>query len=212
MDANGFDLLAFPSNGDVPFADADENIASMQHALQNGIKYANGGRALKHLGVPCITVPMGTMEDKAMPVGITFASKAWADNDLLRYAFAYENAFKRRTLPTKTPELPTDQIPLISKDLMGALVEVSIRSISVQGILTPSDSDLDVRFTAFVDGVAAEDVAVKAGKWPFDRKLTMPKVHEKYPTLATVPKNHFMLTFVVKTSSGRCAARMLLIE
>ncbi|KAI4715631.1 hypothetical protein E4T48_08169 [Aureobasidium sp. EXF-10727] len=46
MDSNCYDLLAFPTNGDVSRADADENIESMLHALQTGINYANGGRAL----------------------------------------------------------------------------------------------------------------------------------------------------------------------
>jgi Asp-tRNAAsn/Glu-tRNAGln amidotransferase A subunit and related amidases len=109
MDVEGLDLLAFPTNGDVPFANADEDLDSMCHALQDGIKYANGGRALKHLGVPCITVPMGEMEDKSMPVGITFTTKGWADQDLLRFAFSYENSFKRRTMPPRAPELPTDK-------------------------------------------------------------------------------------------------------
>jgi Asp-tRNA(Asn)/Glu-tRNA(Gln) amidotransferase A subunit family amidase len=59
MEACDLDLLAFPTNGDVPFANADEDLNSMRHALQDGIKYANGTRALKHLGVPCITIPMG---------------------------------------------------------------------------------------------------------------------------------------------------------
>ena len=84
----------------------------MQHALQDGIKYSNGGRALKHLGVPCITLPMGLMASKQMPVGITFATKAYADNDLLRYAYAYETISRKRTAPLLAPALSTDLILL----------------------------------------------------------------------------------------------------
>ncbi|KAF5010139.1 hypothetical protein FDECE_3685 [Fusarium decemcellulare] len=112
LDSNGFDLVAFPTNGDVAYADADETLESMLHALQDGIKYANGGRALKHLGIPCITVPMGTTADKKMPVGITFCSKAWEDSHLLRSAFAYEAGSQKRTTPPLTPPLPSDSISL----------------------------------------------------------------------------------------------------
>ncbi|KAF4454824.1 amidase family protein [Fusarium austroafricanum] len=227
MDANGFDLLAFPTNGDVPFANADEDMASMLHALQDGIKYANGGRALKHLGVPCVTVPMGTMADKHMPVGITFATKAWKDNDLLRYAFAYENATNRRSLPPKTPELSSDRIPLVKKDLSGSQIELSVEkiasehveddqseitSVTVQGTITPFDPSLGLSLVAYVDGDNAQQIAVDAGKWSFKQQLARPKTHDKYPTTAPVPKDHFMLTFVAKTVGGRCTAKMLLVR
>ncbi|KAI5459605.1 amidase family protein [Mariannaea sp. PMI_226] len=227
MQTHGLDLLAFPTNGDVPFANADEDLDSMHHALQDGIKYANGGRALKHLGVPCITVPMGEMADKAMPVGITFATQGWADQDLLRFAFAYETASKRRTLPPRAPELPTDKIPLESRDLTATKPEVSIeqivsdvveddqfeiRSVSIKGTVNSTDSSVKLSsFTAFVDGNPSE-VSVTDGMWTFDRQLSRCKTHEKYPTLAKVSKDHFMLTFVAKVSNGRCAARMVLVE
>lgn len=227
MHVNGLDLLAFPTNGDVPFANADEDLDSMRHALQDGIKYANGGRALKHLGVPCITVPMGEMEDKAMPVGITFATKGWADQDLLRFAFAYENSFKRRTIPGRAPKLPTDDVSLLSQCLTTSKPELSVeqvlseaieddqsevRSVTVHGRVTLPDPIQISSFTVFVDGKASDGVSVKAGRWSFNSQLTRRKTHDKYPTLAKVPKDHFMLTFVAKASNGRCAAQMVLIE
>ncbi|ODM17691.1 hypothetical protein SI65_06479 [Aspergillus cristatus] len=120
MDANGFDLIAFPTNGDIPYADSDEDPESMFHALQDGIKYANGGRALKHVGIPCITVPMGNMEGKDMPVGLTLATKAYADSDLLRYSYAYENTSRLRIPPPLTPSIPSDYIPLGNSCLRGS--------------------------------------------------------------------------------------------
>ncbi|WAO96172.1 Hypothetical protein NCS54_01383600 [Fusarium falciforme] len=228
MEACDLDLLAFPTNGDVPFANADEDLNSMRHALQDGIKYANGTQALKHLGVPCITVPMGEMKDKAMPVGITFATKAWTDQDLLRFAFAYENAFARRTLPPRAPELPTDQIPLMGRVLTTLKPKLSIeqitsrpveddhseiRSVSVQGTVTLEDPEVQISsFIVFVDGKASGSVPVEAGMWSLDLELSRRKTKDKYPTLAKVPKDYFMLTFVAKASNGRCAAEMVLVD
>ncbi|KAJ4218160.1 hypothetical protein NW759_008753 [Fusarium solani] len=228
MEACDLDLLAFPTNGDVPFANADEDLNSMRHALQDGIKYANGTRALKHLGVPCITIPMGEMKDKAMPVGITFATEAWTDQDLLRFAFAYEYAFTRRTLPPRAPELPTDQIPLMRRVLTTLKPKLSveqitsrpieddhseIRSVSVQGTVTLADPEVQISsFIVFVDGRASGSVPVEAGMWSLALELSRSKTKDKYPTLAKVPKGYFMLTFVAKASNGRCAAEMVLID
>ncbi|KAG7149855.1 Trichothecene biosynthesis transcription regulator TRI10 like protein [Verticillium longisporum] len=55
LDEHGCDAIVFPTNGDVPRADAEEVLSSMQHALRDGVKYSNGTRALKHMGVPAIT-------------------------------------------------------------------------------------------------------------------------------------------------------------
>lgn len=61
------DLVVFPSCGDVGRADVDTNDESARHALQNGVKYATGNRAIRHMGVPTCSVPMGTMERTRMP-------------------------------------------------------------------------------------------------------------------------------------------------
>ena len=66
---------------------------------------ANGNLAIRHLGIPTVTVPMGTMADIGMPVGLTFAGRAYDDNALLRYASAFEAIRHRRTAPKRTPRL-----------------------------------------------------------------------------------------------------------
>lgn len=228
MNLQGLDLLAFPTNGDVSFANADEDLDSMHHAVQDGVKYANGGWALKHLDVPCITVPMGEMEEKGMPVGITLATKGWADQDLLRFAFAYENASKRRTIPRRAPAHHTDKVPLVYRPLTTVrpvllLDHISsetikdngteIRSVSINGRVASADPCVQVSsLTVFVDGQPSDGLLVKAGIWSFERQLARPKMHDKYPTLEKVPKDNFMPTFVAKTTNGRCAAEILLVE
>jgi amidase len=106
----GLDGIVFPANGDVARADLDECTESMDHALQNGVVYSNGDRAIRHLGIPTVTVPMGWMTDTKMPVGLTFATRAYADSDILGFACAYERITCRRTVPYRTPSLPSNKI------------------------------------------------------------------------------------------------------
>lgn len=110
MDHNGVDAIVFPANGDVGKADLDMNDDSARHALQNGVKYSNGNRALRHMGVPTVSVTMGLIKSKAMPVNLTFAGKHGQDCDLLRYAYLYEQATRQRVQPPVTPPLPTDSL------------------------------------------------------------------------------------------------------
>jgi amidase len=49
---------------------------------------------------------MGTMADIGMPVGLTFAGRAYDDVALLTYAAAFEATGRRRTAPPRTPPLP----------------------------------------------------------------------------------------------------------
>ncbi|KAH7063935.1 amidase signature domain-containing protein [Paraphoma chrysanthemicola] len=109
MDANNLDVIAFPAQGDVGLADLETNYESTKHSLTNGVKYSNGNRAIRHLGVPTVSVPMGVMPEKEMPVNITFAGKAYHDTSLLGYAYAYEQATKKR-IPPPLPGLVTDDI------------------------------------------------------------------------------------------------------
>ncbi|OBT92030.2 hypothetical protein VE01_10281 [Pseudogymnoascus verrucosus] len=111
MDSLGLDMVVFPANGDVGKADVETNLASAEHALKNGVKYSNGNRALRHLGIPTVSVTMGMMADTGMPVNLTFAGKAMDDINLLRYAYAFEQKSRRRVPPPITPPLSSDEIP-----------------------------------------------------------------------------------------------------
>lgn len=106
MDQLGLDAVLFPTVADVGPADADVNLASADIAWCNGIWVANGNLAIRHLGVPTVTVPMGVMADIGMPVGLTFAGRAYDDSALLRLASAYESTGSKRLIPPRTPPLP----------------------------------------------------------------------------------------------------------
>ncbi|RDS88217.1 amidase [Pseudomonas fluorescens] len=107
MDKLGLDAVLFPTVADVGPADADVNEASADIAWSNGVWVANGNLAIRHLGVPTVTVPMGVMADIGMPVGLTFAGRAYDDSALLRFAAAYEATGSKRLIPPRTPPLAT---------------------------------------------------------------------------------------------------------
>lgn len=101
----GLDAVLFPTVADVGPADADVNEQSADIAWSNGVWVANGNLAIRHLGVPTVTVPMGVMTDIGMPVGLTFAGRAYDDSSLLRLAHAFESLGARRVVPPRTPAL-----------------------------------------------------------------------------------------------------------
>ena len=105
MDGLGLDAVLFPTVADVGPADADVNPVSADIAWSNGVWVANGNLAIRHLGVPTVTVPMGVMADIGMPVGLTFAGRAYDDSALLRFAAAFEATGSKRLIPPRTPPL-----------------------------------------------------------------------------------------------------------
>lgn len=106
MDAARLDAVIFPTVADVGPADMDVNPESADRGWSNGVWVANGNLVPRHLGVPTVTVPMGTMADIGMPVGLTFAGRAYDDTLLLTLAAAFEATGARRTAPPRTPPLP----------------------------------------------------------------------------------------------------------
>ena len=102
---NNFDAAIFPTLSDIAPSDADKNPVSSEIAWRNGVWVATGNLAIRHLGIPTVTVPMGTAADIHMPFGLTFAGAAYSDTTLIRLATAFEALRPRRTVPSRTPEL-----------------------------------------------------------------------------------------------------------
>lgn len=108
MDDLELDAVVFPAVADVGPADMDVNAASADLGWRNGTWIANGNLTVRHLGIPTVTVPMGLMADIGMPIGLTFAGRAYDDSALLRLAAAFEAIGapgERRTAPPRTPRL-----------------------------------------------------------------------------------------------------------
>ncbi|MCK2037833.1 amidase [Microbacterium sp. SSW1-49] len=108
MDGLRLDAVVFPAVADVGPADMDVNVASADLGWRNGVWIANGNLAIRHLGIPTVTVPMGVMRDIGMPIGLTFAGRAYDDANLLRLAAGFEAIGApgaRRVPPPRTPPL-----------------------------------------------------------------------------------------------------------
>jgi Asp-tRNA(Asn)/Glu-tRNA(Gln) amidotransferase A subunit family amidase len=111
MSAQNYDFVAFPAGGDVARANADVDDKSAQPTWANGVKYSHSNRALRLLGIPSVTAPMGILEDSKMPMSLTFLGRAYDDLSLLQAGYAYEQESKRRVVPPLTPPLQSDEIP-----------------------------------------------------------------------------------------------------
>lgn len=152
MRAEGIDAVAFPTQADVGPADADVNPASADIAWRNGVWVSNGNLVPRHLGIPTVTVPMGTMTDTRMPVGLTLAGPAYSDTRLVQLAQAIAALGERRTTPPRTPALPDEALfadprPAAEGDL----------SVAVDDVVRDGER---VSVTATVAGGTAVDVAL----------------------------------------------------
>ncbi len=70
-----------------------------EHNLDALLFENNNGAAMPaKAGYPSITVPAGYTR-KGMPVGVTFSGMSWSEAKLISFAYAYEQATKRRIKP-----------------------------------------------------------------------------------------------------------------
>ncbi len=152
MDRLGLDAVVFPAVADVGPADADVSPASADLAWRNGVWVANGNLAIRHLGIPTVTVPMGLMDDTGMPAGLTFAGRGWDDALLLTLAAAFEALGNRRSPPPRTPGL--DQPPAVPVQ-PGAVprLRVSARAAGAGATELTVDTDAPV-LAVTIDGMA----------------------------------------------------------
>ena len=102
---NRFDAVIFPTLTDVAPSDADTNVDSADLAWRNGVWVATGNLAIRHLGIPTVTVPMGIANDIKMPFGLTIVGAAYSDARLLGYGSIFEALCPRRQAPPRTPNL-----------------------------------------------------------------------------------------------------------
>lgn len=158
---NRIDAVVFPSAADVGPADADINPTSADVAWRNGVWVSNGNLVPRHLGIPTVTIPMGTMDDTGMPVGLTVAGPAYSDTTLLQLARSIEASRSRRVAPSRTPRLTDEQVfehPRRAGDGELSVAVVDVHHRPDQGAdelsfgITVSGGAVD-QVVAFVDGV-----------------------------------------------------------
>ena len=56
-------------------------------------------------GFPAMNVPMGFTRGDRLPAGMTIYGRAWSEPELLKLAYAYEQATHHRRAPSTTPPL-----------------------------------------------------------------------------------------------------------
>lgn len=227
--ARGLDAVVFPACGDVGRADADRNEASARDAWRNGVLYSNGNCAMRKFGIPSVSVPMGAMEDTGMPVNLTFATGAYRDNELFGYAFAFEKRHCGRTVPGRTPALPTDEIPaapivnssgLVNGGSKGGRLAPELEAsaqrtaddnkVRLAGSVKSSQAGGLKSLEVFVDGVKASELDVEDGEW---NAVVEPKTRwEGRPEEKNVPDpNLSMIIVLAVAKNGRAAGKLLFV-
>ncbi len=225
MDRQGLDAIVFPANSDIGRADSDVNHESSQFAWTNGVKYSNGNQAIRHLGVPTVSVPMGLMDDTKMPINLTFAGKAYEDIKLLEYAYAFEAATKHRAVPPLVPGLDTDvlktprsegfatlthaetaQIEVLSqsKEIVGSTVSVQARgSLKLGG-----NTRVEV-LSCYVNGNPVE-VTVEGNQWQLATTYAKTARDSTWSRWSS-PAAHQVIVILVASFSNTPAAGKLLL-
>ncbi|EXJ91140.1 hypothetical protein A1O1_04249 [Capronia coronata CBS 617.96] len=219
LDEQNLHAVVWPCAGDVGRADADVNEDSAREAWRNGVLYSNGNCVIRQCGIPTVNVTMGLMEDTKMPVNLTFATKAYQDNDILRYAYAFEAGSKARIPPPRTPQLETDTVPLKSRGSLAkepptltAQVESSKvkggEGLAISGSVSCDCAGGLESLEVFVDGEAVSDVNVEGSKW--SAKVERPSTVELREKEKAVPAlNTAMIVVTASAKNGRSAGQLL---
>lgn len=186
MDRLGLDAVAFPTVADVGQADSDYNALSQKAAWRNGVWVANGNQAIRHLGIPTVTVCMGIMADVAMPVGITFAGRGYEDNKLLAFAYAFEASRRRRPPPGRTPSLPEESLFLHGNGTQANAKSPSYtEALSWEAAVLPVGAD--GRFAIRVEGEVAENEAGHLHLFVNGRPLSVRRVGRRFFGVVRLP-------------------------
>ena len=215
MTENNLDPIAFPAQGAVGLADLEFNLDSTKHSLQNGVKYSNGNRAIRHLGVPTVSVPMGVLEGKGMPVNITFAGRAYGDGELLGCAYAFERATGRRVRPP-LEGLATDVAGggvVRVRDGKALELDVETRSKGLGegkvGIEISGTIGTDAEVQVFVDGKEAWSESVTAGSWSVQLEHAPVRKECLGWDLKPLPPKKAMVIVVARGKNGKETARLM---
>lgn len=223
LDKLGLDAVVFPANGDVGAANADKDEEASLFAWRNGVKYSNGNRPIRHLGIPTISVPMGVMEDTKMPVNLTFAGKAYEDIDLLRYGYAFELASKRRIQPPDVPILSSDRIPVSdesdnssSQNPLELAVEEQAKQVHDSKVLVRIQGsvrgfgDRPVRLTCYVNGEPC-DAIMENGKWFITTSYPTSERDDPWEMWKSPALNQTIVVITAHTGARATAGKLVLL-
>jgi Asp-tRNA(Asn)/Glu-tRNA(Gln) amidotransferase A subunit family amidase len=217
MDKLGLDAVVFPSTADVGAAKADVDKDASLFAWSNGVKYSNGNRPIRHLGVPTISVPMGVMEDTKMPVNLTFAGKAYKDNSLLKYGYAYEMASKCRVLPPLVPPLDSDHVSgesILSPQSLEIVIETQAKEIRSSDVIIKvggsSKGDPLKTVCCYVNGQPC-DTILDNGKWSASASYPVSERDGRWEKWASPALKQTIVVVTGYTEQGSAAGKLILL-
>ncbi|MBI1764774.1 MAG: amidase [Acidobacteria bacterium] len=95
MENDKLDAIIYPT-----WSNAPRKVGDMQSPAGDNSQILS-----PQTGFPAITVPMG-FTNGSLPAGITFLGRLFSEPDLIRVAYAYEQATKQRRPPVLFPPLP----------------------------------------------------------------------------------------------------------
>lgn len=218
MDDNGLDVVVFPAAGDVGREAAEVSDEAAVPTWWNGVARSFGNAAIRQLGVPTVTVNMGAMSDTKMPVGLTFAGKAYEDPALMRYAFAFEQAHSSpRFPPPRAPMLDSDFIPFKcvqqsanrreAPALRAQVTRMDNETLKIWGQVGSG-----VVVEVYIDGISAGPVKFEGGKWTISAGIDLPFPGTSQFGEINVPDASLSMVVVVATASnGRSRGKLLFI-
>lgn len=210
MAERGIDMVAFPANADIGTANADFDPAASDLTWKNGTVFSNMNHVMRHLGIPSVSVTIGLMTDTGMPVSLTFAGKAYADIDLLRVAYDYEQASGKRVPPPQTPALSIPSLPsaIETEPTAGPLRLILDCEATVE-----RSGDVDLRIEARLSGSGAgANLELHVDGKPVPHRggiarLRIPAAERRRPTLYGS-----MVVALARTASGECAGAYSLVD
>lgn len=220
MDDLSLDVVVFPAIADVGAANADVNEEASGYAWSNGVKYSNGNRPIRHLGVPTISIPMGVMEDTHMPVSLTFAGKAYEDANLLRYGVAFEMATKSRVQPPLVPALDSDSI--LSGDFAPKNTSQGLEMVIETQTKEVRDSEVVVQIEGFVNGATWTDflcyvngqpcdVTLNGQKWSLKTAYPVSERDSRWVQWASPALKQTIVLITAHDDAGSTAGKLILL-
>ncbi|KAJ5872749.1 uncharacterized protein N7529_005102 [Penicillium soppii] len=223
MDGLGLDAVVFPANGDVGAANADCEEVASRFAWSNGVKYSNGNRPIRHLGVPTISVPMGVMDDTGMPINLTFVGKAYDDTSLLKYGFAFEKAMNGRVRPSSVPALDSDcvkaakgtlswtsqSIPELVVQSQSKKIENSIVFVQIEGTVVPNDMELST-LLCYVNGEPFNAVS-DGDRWFLVASYPESERDQTWERWSSPALTQTIVVITARTKSGSTTGKLILL-
>jgi amidase len=211
------DAVVFPCNGDVGKSDSDTDPLSAEDTWRNGVLYSNGNCAIRQLGLPTISVPMGVMKDIGMPVNLTFAGRAYGDSEILGYAWAFEKKSRLRNRPGRVPQLASDVIGKVSRKMGDKAPGLSVSAVAVEngeGRRVKIEGSVDEgeveKLQVFVDGDEIKGVKIDGGKWEVVSGV-LEKWTGRVEEKGVPDPEKVMVIVLVKGTNGRSTGKMLLV-